>query len=359
MNAEMKEYILKCSICRSHEDSQQKETLMSHEVPDRPWSKVGTDLFMVDGVDYLITVDYYSNFWEVDQLSDTESRTIIKKLKSHFARYGIPDQVISDNGPQYSSTSFAKFAAAWDFEHLTSSPGHSQSNGKAESAVKTAKKLIKRAKEAKADIHLAILDHRNTPTQGLGASPAQNLMNRRTKTLLPTSAKLLAPKVSYPQEAMKRGKAKQAYYYNQHAKDLTPLQEGEVVRMKPLRKGHDWKQATIIKRHDERSYEVETSEGTYRRNRVHLRQTQEPPMPAVNKAPNSHASPCDVEHAPTPGPPVHNTAAKSVPPPVLQQSPPVPKPDTPVKNQAVKITPSKTTRSGRTVIKPARFRDSS
>ena len=145
MNADMKDYISKCSVCRSTSDCQQRETMMPHDIPDRPWAKVGVDLFSLNNRDYLITVDYYSNFWEVDNLSSTESISVIRKLKAHFARYGIPDVVMSDNGPQFSSERFAKFAETREFQHDTSSPGHSQSNGKAESAVKTAKKLMKRA----------------------------------------------------------------------------------------------------------------------------------------------------------------------------------------------------------------------
>ena len=120
---------------------------------------------------------------------------MIRKLKAHFARYGIPDVVMSNNGPQFSSERFAKFAKTWEFQHDTSSPGHSQSNGKAESAVKTAKKLMKRAELSKGEIYLSFLDHRNTPNDS-GYSPAQCLMNRRTKTLLPVTSNLLKPEIS-------------------------------------------------------------------------------------------------------------------------------------------------------------------
>lgn len=143
---------------------------------------MGTDLFSFENRDYLITVDYYSNFWEIDYLPDTKSSTVIRKFKAHFVRQGIPDMVFSDNGPQYSSVEFANFSCKWEFTHRTSSPGYPQSNGKAESAVKTAKRLMKMAGQ---DPYLAILDHRNTPTQGLDTSPAQRLLCRRTKTLLP------------------------------------------------------------------------------------------------------------------------------------------------------------------------------
>lgn len=134
---------------------------------------MGTDLFVFRNKDYLITVDYFSYFWEIDYLAHTKSTTVIKKLKSHFAHQGIPDSVISDNGPQYASQGFQKFSKQWGFQHVTSSPGYPQSKGKAESAIKTAERLLLKAKAVGQDPYLALLDHHNTPTQGLGTSPAQ------------------------------------------------------------------------------------------------------------------------------------------------------------------------------------------
>ncbi|KAL0174707.1 hypothetical protein M9458_030675, partial [Cirrhinus mrigala] len=153
--------------------------------------------------------------------------TVIHKLKAHFARHGIPDTVISDNEPQYSSQEFKQFSIAWEFRHVTSSPAYPQSNGKAESAVKTAKQLMGKAKRGKADPYLAILEHRHTPSQGFNASPAQRLMSRRTKTLLPTRDSLLQPGVVNTEHAVEVNQRKQACYYNRGAKDLRPLQEGE------------------------------------------------------------------------------------------------------------------------------------
>lgn len=103
MNEHIRTFVTKCDVWRSVDRKQQKETLQPHKITDRPWAKVGTDLFSFEGRDYLITVDYFSNFWEIDYLPDTISSTVIRKLKAHFARQGIPDVVISDNGPQYSS----------------------------------------------------------------------------------------------------------------------------------------------------------------------------------------------------------------------------------------------------------------
>ena len=145
MSAEVKELIATCETCRKYETSNPKESLMPHEMPNRPWEQVGVDLFELDRKEYMVTVDYFSNFWEVDRLTSTTSAAIILKLKNHFARYGRPDRLISDNGPQFASSEFLKFAKEWDFEHRPSSPRHSQSNGKVESAVKTAKRLIRKS----------------------------------------------------------------------------------------------------------------------------------------------------------------------------------------------------------------------
>ena len=137
---------------------------MSHEPTDRPWENVAVDVCNLDNKDYLITVDYFSNFWENDRLSDTKASTCVR---SHFARNGIPDVVISENGPQFMITSseFAQFGREWAFEHRTSSPGHQLTNGQAESAVKAAKNILRKAKKSKGDPYIAILAARNTPTE--------------------------------------------------------------------------------------------------------------------------------------------------------------------------------------------------
>ena len=81
-----------------------KKSLISHDIPVGPWEKVGSDLFHCLGQNYLLLVDYYSNFPEICLLKDTHSSTVITHMKSIFARYGIPKTIVSDNGPQYSSS---------------------------------------------------------------------------------------------------------------------------------------------------------------------------------------------------------------------------------------------------------------
>jgi hypothetical protein len=250
---------------------------MAHDIPDRPWGKVGTDMFSFNGLDYLITVDYYSGFWEIDFLENTTAQTVVRKMKSQFSRYGIPDEVISDSAQQYVGVEFKKFARQWSFQHKTSSPYHHQSNGRAEAAVKSAKTLLRKAKLANSDPYLAMLEYRNTPSAEMETSPAQRLMQRRTKTLLPTTKNLLKPKLN--KQVMKQHAEKQekhAKYYNSTAKDLPKLKKGDVVRIQPNRYKKEWQKAQVIREAGPRAYEVVTETGiTLRRNRRYLRQTAE------------------------------------------------------------------------------------
>jgi hypothetical protein len=141
MSNDLKDYLSNCDICNSDQSQQQKEPLINHKLPDRPWEKIGIDLFTIDDKDYLCTVDYFSDYFEIDRLPHKkDSKTIIKHMKHHFSRYGLPDMIFSDNGPPFNSQDFVNFAKDYEFVHKTSSPEFPQSNGKVESAVKIAKK---------------------------------------------------------------------------------------------------------------------------------------------------------------------------------------------------------------------------
>ena len=68
MKSDIKDFTSKCEACASYSTRQQKETLISHDVPDRPWAKISTDLFDLDHKSYMVTVDYFSGFFEIDSL---------------------------------------------------------------------------------------------------------------------------------------------------------------------------------------------------------------------------------------------------------------------------------------------------
>ena len=155
-------------------------------------------------------MDYCSQFFEVDYLPDPTSRQVIHKLKHHFARYGICDTLVTDNGSQFASDAFRTFTKSWAFNHETSSPGNSKANGAAEAAVKVAKRIMKKSKDSNEDAYLGFLNHRNTPTEGLKSSPAQRLMGRRTKTMTPTTSSKLCQSTFFDEEERSRMENKKA-----------------------------------------------------------------------------------------------------------------------------------------------------
>ena len=215
---------------------------------------------------YLLVIDYFSRYIEVAKLSSESSANVITHMKSIFARHGIPQEVISDNGPQYSSREFAKFSKEYGFVHRTSSPKYPQSNGEAERGVQTVKSLLKKTE----DPYLALLAYRSTPISPTGHSPAELLMNRKLRTTLPILPQDLKPQVpdySKLQSSVKqqRKKQKQNFDSRHTAHTLTFLKEGMTVWIPD----HNCS-GKVITQVGPQSYQVKTSFGVLRRNRHHL-----------------------------------------------------------------------------------------
>ena len=131
-------------------------------------------------------------------MSSTSSKSVTSKIKSQIARYGIFEDLISDNVPKFKSREFEDFGLKYRFRHIKSSPGYPKSNGMTERAAQTAKSITKKANEDNEDHDLGLLNFRNTHRHATVGSPAQRWMGRRTRTQLPTSENLLTFKPSNP-----------------------------------------------------------------------------------------------------------------------------------------------------------------
>ena len=174
--------------------------------------------------------------------------------------------MVTDNGPQYSSREFSKFAETYGFKHTTSSPRFPQSNGEAERGVQTVKNLLKKSD----DPYLALLIYRSTPLPNSNYSPAELLMSRKLRTNLPILNHDLKPKVpNYSKlkarECSKKEQLMKNFDLRHKAQTLTPLQEGAAVWIPD----HNCV-GKVINNVGPRSYQVETKFGTLRRNRHHL-----------------------------------------------------------------------------------------
>ena len=182
-------------------------------------------------------------------LKQTTSVTVIEHCKSIFARFGIPEIVLSDNGPQFHSREFLKFSQDYAFTHLTSSPYHPQGNGEAERAVQTVKNLLRKS----TDPYIALLNYRTTPLQN-GYSPAELMMSRKLRNCLPT---VLSQHIPFKPEVGKF-KVKDEHFRNQQkhyhdlrhrAKETPLLPKGQPVWVKTP----TTKEAVVVKNATPRS----------------------------------------------------------------------------------------------------------
>lgn len=318
MNSQIDDMISKCSTCLSRQNQPPREPMMIHPIPSRPWSKVSSDLFELNGRHFLVLVDYYSNFIEVENLQSLTSKSIIQHMKRIIARHGIMDTLITDNGPQYKSQEFAEFTELYGIQHITSSPLRPQSNGLAEKAVQTIKGMMIKCMETNSDFYLALLDLRNCPREGIG-SPCQRLMGRRTRSQIPISEELLQPKTIPPKDVihgLEIIKRTQKGYYDHTNRPLKPIRPDKAIR---LRTPSGWIPAEYITQDNQpRSHTIKAGPHghTYRRNRDQLLLTNEtlhtvtpqeytppPPMPHLQRtqsnSPDQNTEPTHQSPIPT------------------------------------------------------------
>ncbi len=363
MNSQIEDTIRRCEVCLKYRNKQPKEPMTAHDVPNGPWKKVASDIFELYSQYYIVLVDYYSNFIEVERLDSLSTSSVIKFLKRNIARYGLMEELVSDNGPQYTSQQFQEFMKQCDIQHTTSSPLHPQSNGLAEKAVQTIKMMMKKCREAGDDFHLALLDLRNTPRDQQTGSPAQRLMGRRTKTLLPTSDNLLKPGAVKPEtvkENLEDYRMRQKHYYDRGTREMPPIKPGSAIR---VHTPEGWMPAELLRRHElPKSYVVKAGSQArnYRRNRNMIMQTTEKPHSIKRNTPPFIPTPRNLPRE-TPERARNNQQEPivNVPQPVR---PTVPHPAEPTAQPQAIVPPEppdvpRTTRSGRIVRKPAWMRD--
>lgn len=235
MNSQIQDMVSHCQTCLTHRKENSKQPLIPHEIPQRAWSKVGADVFHSAGKSYLLVVDYFSKFVEVERLTNLTSDLVICKLKNIFSRQGIPDVVMSDNGPEFSSRQFKEFTCDWKFQHKTSSPRYPQSNGQVERAIQTVKSIYKKTSYDGSDFKLALLEFLNTPISEKLPSPAELLNNRKLRSIVPCSPQLLEPKLHHPADVSRELQLRQSIqkkYFDKGSKNLKPFIIGDKVKVR-------------------------------------------------------------------------------------------------------------------------------
>ena len=285
MTSSIKNYKYNCTTCSLLAPSHQVEPIIITPFPEWLFQQICADFFVLHSHTYLIIVDRYSGWITIYHFKqgNATSLSIQNILRQLFTNFGVPDELSTDGGPQFTATSFRTFLEVWGLHHRISSVEYPQSNGRAEAAVKSAKRIIFDYTSANGDLNnnkaaQATLQYRNTPLQDCNLSPAQILFHRKLQDTIPShlsNYKLhpewLAAAQHRENEYTKKHLAISTEY-DRHAKELPQLSLGSLV----LIQGKDkrWKkQGKIIDILDHRQYRIRLlgSGGTNLRNRRFLR----------------------------------------------------------------------------------------
>lgn len=135
---------------------------------------------------FLIVVDAYSKWVESVLMTSITSEAVIQALRRMFAIHGIPDVLVSDNGPQLSSATFQLFLASQGIRHAQVAPFYQAGNGMAERAVRSVKEAFARLGPGgwHERVSTCLLSQHSTPCPSTNRSLAEMLMGRRLRTTL-------------------------------------------------------------------------------------------------------------------------------------------------------------------------------
>ena len=226
--------------------------------PAKPWQRIHVDYagpFL--NKMFIIIIDAHSKWPEVYEMTTTTSKSTIDVLRHVFASHGLPLQLVSDNGPQFTSVEFAQFLRENGVKHIYSAPYHPASNGLAERFVRTFKQAMKAAEaqplSVRAKLENFLLGYRSTPHATTGRTPASLFLQRDLRTRL----HLLRP--SFEEQVVDH-QATQKKYHDQHSR-TRELVVGQSVMAKNFATGVKWVPGVIIQRQSPLSYTVQTDTG--------------------------------------------------------------------------------------------------
>ena len=267
MDGALEEKVKACSQCQSNQKMPAPAPLHPWEWPVRPWSRLHLDFagpFM--GRMFLVLVDAHSKWMEAHIMSNITAPVTTDTLRSIFATHGLPDTVVSDNGPTFTSKVFKEFVEKNGIRHIRSAPYHPASNGLAERAVETLKDGLRKMSGNTLETKLArfLFQYRITPHTTTGLPPAEMLLGRKPKSHLDLLRPDVGAKVARSQENQKVRR-------DQHARERL-LQQGDCVYVKNFAAGSPWLPGVIHRQSVPVSFVVDLLDGRQvRRHEDHVR----------------------------------------------------------------------------------------
>ena len=190
MDQDVERLIKSCSACVVNQPLNRYTPLQPTPLPRGPWIKGAVDLVgPIDGKYILTYIDYYSSYPEACILKEITSREVIKALRDIFARFGYPEELVSDNGKQFISAEFEAYLKSCGIQHIRVSPYYARSNGKLERFHRYLKKnfraVITEGKSWQDELPKILMLYRASPHPVSGKSPAMLLLTREIRMKVP------------------------------------------------------------------------------------------------------------------------------------------------------------------------------
>ena len=233
MDLAIETLVKSCPACQALQKDQPAVPLISWPYSSRCWERIHVDFADILKQQYLIVIDSYSKGIEVKEMNSTSSHQTIKELRRMFASHGLPEVLVSDNGPQLVSETMETFLKSNGIRHILSPPYHPASNGAAERTVQTVKFALKkyllagaeRAVDMDCGLQSFLLHYRNTPQATTGRSPAELFLKRQLRTRFSLLKPDVISTVHQKQDVQKK---------NHDISTTSPAQfsVGEIVRVK-------------------------------------------------------------------------------------------------------------------------------
>ena len=246
-----------CLACQSVRYTPTVAPLHPWVWPTRPWERVHLDFAgPFQGSMFLVAVDAHSKWPEVEIMPTTTSAKTIEVLRKMFAAYGLPEQIVTDNGPQFISDEFTLFTRQNGIKHFRSSPYHPATNGLAERFVQSMKTALKAGASDGGTLPQCLssflLTYRSSPHATTGVCPCSLFLHRHVRTRLDLLRPDLGTHVSNKQAQQKKAHDRKS--------SEREFMVGQSVMARNLRPGPAWVPAVVVERFGPVSYRVETSD---------------------------------------------------------------------------------------------------
>lgn len=244
MDSEVESFVRKCKACTLVSAPDHPEPLKRAEMPQHPWVDIAADFVgpLPSGHNLFVLIDYYSRFTEIIIMKQITATLTVRALHETFCRFGMPESLKTDNGPQFISGELQQFCKQFGIEHRRTTPYWPQANGEVERINRSIGKRLKISQETEGadwqwDLRMFVLMHNSTPHSTTGVAPSSLMFGRILRDKLPGLMEKKSDTLEEIHDRDRVNKQKGAEYANERRNaQASSLEVGDTVITKRIQK---------------------------------------------------------------------------------------------------------------------------